>query len=89
MVRLVRAGTSMNSVAQQFKVDPSTVWLGVHRAEGQRLDRVDFADRKSGRAANRTRAGIEQRNCAVAKCSAQRKRSGRVWCIGDSARAAA
>jgi transposase len=61
MVRLVRAGISMNAVAEKFRVDRSTVWLWVHRAEGQRLDRVDFSARKSGRASNRTARALEQR----------------------------
>lgn len=61
MVRLVRGGRSMHSVAAKFRVDPSTVWLWVHRAAGSRLDRMDFSARKPGRAWNRTAAAVEQR----------------------------
>jgi hypothetical protein len=61
MVRLVRAGKSMHWVAAKFKVDPSTVWLWSQRAEGLRLDSVDFSDRKPGRAWNRTTNILEQR----------------------------
>jgi hypothetical protein len=61
MVRLVRAGKSMHWVAATFKVDPSTVWLWSHRAEGLPLDSVDFSDRRPGRAWNRTDSAIEQR----------------------------
>jgi hypothetical protein len=61
MVRLVRSGKSMHSVAAQLHVDPSTVSFWVARAKGHRLDRVDFSDRKSGRAWNRTPAHLEQR----------------------------
>lgn len=61
MVRLVRTGRSMRWVASKFNVDPSTVWLWVNRAAGQRLDRVEFAARKPGRAWNRTAAEVERR----------------------------
>lgn len=61
MVRLIRLGKSMHWVAAKFRVDPSTVWLWVHRAQGQRLDRAEFSDRKPGRAWNRTTAELEQR----------------------------
>ena len=52
-------------VANKFAVDPSTVWAWVRRAEGRRLDRVDFASRKPGCAWNRTAAGTEQRIIAL------------------------
>lgn len=61
MVRLVRTGHSMRSVAIKFNVDPSTVWLWVKRTAGQRLDRAEFAGRKPGRAWNRTAAELERR----------------------------
>lgn len=61
MVRLVRLGKSMHSVAQELKVGPSTVWRWAHRADGQRLDRADFAGHKPGRAWNRTDSELEQR----------------------------
>lgn len=60
MVRLVRSDKSMHSVAAKFHVDPSTVSFWVGRAEGHRLDRVDFSDRKSGRAWNRLAMSVEQ-----------------------------
>lgn len=61
MVRLVRLGKSMHAVAARLHVDPSTVSFWVARAQGDRLDRVDFADRKPGRAWNRTASDLEQR----------------------------
>lgn len=61
MVRLVRLGKSMRAVASRLHVDPSTVCFWVVRARGDRLDRVDFADRKPGRAWNRTASDLEQR----------------------------
>jgi len=63
MVRLVRSGKSMHSIAAQLHVDPSTVSFWVARAKGHRLDRVDFSDRKPGcaRGWNRTAIRIEQR----------------------------
>ena len=61
MVRLVRLGKSMHSVADKLKVGSSTVWRWAHRTDGQRLDRADFATRKPGRAWNRTDAELEQR----------------------------
>ncbi len=60
MVRLVRTGKSMHAVAAKFHVDPTTVSFWVARADGLRLDRVDFSDRKSGRAWNRLTPVIEQ-----------------------------
>ena len=63
MVRLVRSGKTMHMVADQYRLSVNTVKLWVHRAEGRRLDRVDFSDRKPGcaRGWNRTAAHIEQR----------------------------
>ena len=61
MVRLVRLGKSMHAVASRLHVDPSTVSFWIARAQGDRLDRVDFADRKPGRAWNRTASDLEQR----------------------------
>ena len=62
MVSAVRNGESVSSVAARFRVARSTVRLWVQRAEGQRLDRVDFSDRPDGpaRPANRTSADIEE-----------------------------
>jgi hypothetical protein len=63
MVQVVREGVPLRAVAQQFQVSPSTVWSWVKRSHGQRLDRVDFEDRKRGprRPWNRTAPGIERR----------------------------
>jgi transposase len=65
MVSLVRSGKSMRAVAAKFHVDVSTVSFWVRRAEGRRLDRVDFSDHKSGRAWNRTAFDVEQRIAAL------------------------
>jgi hypothetical protein len=48
MVQAVRRGTSMRQVADQFGVALATVQRWVARAKGQRLDRVDWADRPGG-----------------------------------------
>jgi len=61
MVRLVRSGKSMHAIADRIGVSQSTVSFWVARAEGHRLDRVDFSDRKPGRAWNRIATDIEQR----------------------------
>ena len=61
MVRRVRKGESMHTVAARFKLSVCTVSRWVKRAEGQRLDRVNFSDRKPGRAWNRTAADVENR----------------------------
>lgn len=50
----------MRAVARELGVDVSTVSYWVKHAAGQRLDRVDFANRKPGRAWNRTRIAVEQ-----------------------------
>jgi transposase len=60
MVHMVRSGKSTRSVAAELGVDPTTVSFWVRRAKGARLDRVDFSDRKSGRAWNRTAVSLEQ-----------------------------
>ena len=54
MVRAVRQGMKMRKVARRFGVTLRTVQRWVRRAEGQRLDRVDWADR-SHRPARTTR----------------------------------
>lgn len=61
MVAAVRDGHSLRSVALSFGVSLSTVALWVERAAQRRLDRVDFLDRKPGRATNRLSARWEQR----------------------------
>jgi transposase-like protein len=45
MVAAVRGGASLHQVARQFAVSPATVLRWLRRAHGQRLDRVDWADR--------------------------------------------
>ena len=45
MVAAVRRGQSLRAVARQFGVGVATVAYWVERAEGQRLDRVDWSDR--------------------------------------------
>jgi hypothetical protein len=53
MVAAVRRGQSLRAVAEKFAVGVATVAHWVERAKGQRLDRVDFADRS--RAPHQTR----------------------------------
>jgi len=67
MVDLVRQGRSMHAVARQFHVSYSTVWFWVERACGKRLDPAVLANRKPGRAWNRTPAAVEQRIVALRK----------------------
>src|SRR3954447_20353696 len=54
MVAAVRRGQSLRAVAQAFAVAVATVAHWVERAQGQRLDRVDFSGRSS--APHKTRA---------------------------------
>jgi hypothetical protein len=51
----------LRSVATKFGVSLGAAAYWMARARGRRLDRVAFANRKPGRAANRTPARIEQR----------------------------
>ena len=48
MVAAVRRGTPLREVARRHKVALATVQFWVARAAGQRLDRVDWADRPDG-----------------------------------------
>jgi hypothetical protein len=59
----------MHTVAEQFGVSVNTVGLWVRRAQGARLDRVDFSSRKPGCtcAWNRVATGVEQRIVALRK----------------------
>jgi transposase len=61
MVAAVRQGRSMRSVAKKFRVSLRTVQVWVGRAQGQRLDRIDWSDRPRGgrREAASTAARIE------------------------------
>jgi hypothetical protein len=63
MVEAVRRGRAMRAVARQFAVGLATVQRWVHRAAGQRLARVDWADHPAGcrPAANRVTAATEDR----------------------------
>src|SRR5215468_7952730 len=47
MVAAVRKGQSLREAARHFGVGVATVAFWVQRAKGQRLDRVDWADRSS------------------------------------------
>lgn len=49
MVRAVRGDDSIHEVARRFRVSTSVVRRWVRRAEGQRLDRVDWSSRLPGR----------------------------------------
>jgi transposase-like protein len=61
LVRAVRAGASLRQAAARFGMSVGTAAHWVAHARGQRLDRVDFADRKSGRTVNRTAPALERR----------------------------
>ena len=61
MVAAVRGGQSLRQVADAFRVCVSTVVYWVEQADGVRIDRARFANRKPGRAWNRTPARTEQR----------------------------
>jgi len=65
MVRAVRNGASMREVGARFGVSVGTVLNWVSQAHGKRLDRVNFTNRKPGRAWNRTAAKVEQRILSV------------------------
>jgi transposase len=65
MVRAVRAGQSMRSVAMAFGVSVSTVAYWVEHARGKRIDRVVFASLKPGRAWNRTALEVEERILSI------------------------
>lgn len=62
---MVRWGQSLRSVATQFGVSRGAAAYWVARARGKRLDRVEFANRKPGRASNRTPARLERRILSV------------------------
>lgn len=51
----------MHAVARQFHVSSATVWRWVERASGKRMDRAVLANRKPGRAWNRTSGELERR----------------------------
>jgi hypothetical protein len=60
MVAAVRKGQSLPAVARRFGVGVATVACWVGRAEGQRLDRIDWSDRSSvPHQSRRTEASLE------------------------------
>ncbi len=60
MVTKVRRGWALRAVAREFGVSLSTVQWWVHRAAGQRLDRVNWSDRPPiPRTVRRTPAAVE------------------------------
>ena len=61
MVAAVRRGAAMREVARRFGVPLATVQLWVARAEGRRIDRVDFSNRRPGlrRPVNRSAPDLE------------------------------
>lgn len=62
MVASMRKIGCLRAVGRQFRVDPGTVRHWFEHARGQRLDRVDFSGRPTGRrcAINRTSPEVEQ-----------------------------
>lgn len=67
MVRAVRDGEPIRSVAKRFRVSVGTVHFWVDRCRGQRLDRCDLEDHKSGAARpwNRSSIGTERRVLSI------------------------
>src|SRR6185369_1960313 len=61
MVEQVRAGVGMREVARTFRVSLSVVQRWVGRADGHRLDRVDWSSKATSatRPSNRTAPGVE------------------------------
>jgi transposase len=62
MVREVRRGASRRAVAKKFGVSKSQVDRWVRRADGMRLDRVDWSDQLSGQRTphNKSAAATEE-----------------------------
>ncbi len=48
MIQSLRSSKSIRDVAEKFGVNNSTVQRWVERAQGKRLNRVDWADRSDG-----------------------------------------
>jgi hypothetical protein len=72
MVAAVRRGESLRAVARRFRVGPATVAHWVARAQGQRLDRVDWSDRsRAPRRTRRTTTALEDVVLRVRKELAQ------------------
>jgi len=66
MVREVRRGTSRRTVAKKFGVAKSQVDRWVERAQGKRLDRVDWADRSLGPRTPYNRSSTEMEEMVLA-----------------------
>lgn len=60
MVSAVRQGMSQRAVAAHFGISLRKVQYWLARAAEQRLDRIDFEDRKRGRPANRIAPEVEE-----------------------------
>ncbi len=62
MVAAVRRGVSIRTVAKRFGVARATVGFWITRADGQRLDRVEWSDRRRGprQPANKVSAETEE-----------------------------
>jgi hypothetical protein len=73
MVAAVRRGTAQRAVARELGVPVHSVQYWVTRAVGQRLDRVDWADRRhaSHRAPHRTSPPVEDRVLALRRALAR------------------
>src|SRR4051795_593750 len=72
MVAAVRRGASLRAVARRFRVGLATVAHWVARAQGQRLDRVDFSDRsRAPHQTRRTESNVEDRVVQARKELAQ------------------
>ena len=69
MVSYVRKGHSLRKAARAFWRQPLTVQRWVGRAGGQRLNRVDLSDKRSGLAAapNRMPSDLEDRVLVLRK----------------------
>lgn len=67
MVAAVRRGASLRATARRFGVSLRTVQVWVARAQGQRLDRVDWSNRPAGcrTPANRTPVLLERQILAL------------------------
>lgn len=59
MVEMVRRGATLREAGRRFGVDHVTVARWVRRADGQRLDRVEWSDRTSGPLAGYGRSSDE------------------------------
>lgn len=66
MVRAVRDGASIYRVARKFRVSTSVVRRWVRRAEGERLDRVDWSSRLPGRRQPVNKTPLEVEDLVVA-----------------------